>query len=208
MEKPEIGSGSLDTLVEGNCLLINAKIVGQNKDKVQLQFAEKISTSKTEATSDVMSLVSYFNRYDDRFSSGAQRAWAVMDIQAATEDYGIDFTSTGKWYDSQEGTVMDLNILNPVLNNGRVIRLQILETVEPNAYQEANVEKTCKTRGKGGSPITFQGKYIWRNVVPVGAPSLETVIPHTLLEADPVEVKLEAVGQEMVGELESDELGL
>ena len=208
MKKPEINSGSLETLVEGNCLLINAKIVGQNKDKVQLQFAEKISTSKTEATSDVTSLISYFNRYDDRFSSGAQRSWAVMDIQAATEDYGIDFTTTGDWYESQEGTMMDLNILNPVLNNGRMVRLQIVETTEPNPYQEANVEKTCKTRGKGGSPITYKGNYIWRNVYPVGDLSLDAVIPHTLLEADPVEVKIETTNEEMVGELETDNIGL
>ena len=150
-------------------------------------------------------------RYDERFSGGLTYCWMNTDVQAATEDYGVDFTDTGNWYDSEKGREMDLNILNPILN-GRYVRLSIQETTVPNPYQEKNVETTCKTRGKGGEPITSKGNYVWRNVIAVSVPTTESVVKHTLLEADPVEVKLEEqveiTTESMVGEVESNEIGL
>ena len=194
---------TVETLKNGECLLVDARIV--KNGKISLQFAQVI-----RPVNEQMSLVAYSNRYDDSFSTKARRSWLITDPQAATEDYGVDFTDTGKWYEGPKGTMLDLNILNPTLN-GYNVRLAIKETTEPTPYQQENIETSCKTRGKGGDPITHNGEYIFSNVIVVGVKG-EQEVEHTRLEADPVGVAAVQENQvelgSMVGELETSEIGL
>ena len=194
---------TVETLKNGECLLVDARIV--KNGKISLQFAEII-----RPVNEQMSLVAYSNRYDESFSTKARRSWLITDPQAATEDYGVDFTDTGDWYEGPKGTMLDLNILNPTLN-GYNVRLAIKETTEPTPYQQENIETSCKTRGKGGDPITHNGEYIFSNVIVVGIKDGQEV-EHTRLEADPVGVTAVQENQvelgNMVGELETSEIGL
>ena len=211
----ELNTGSLQTLTEGHCLLIDARIIKDGK--ISLHLAERINTgSQPKQDEDQVDMLSHSMRYDESFSSGAQRKWLVTTPQAATEDYGIDFGEMNEnWYEGDRGLQMDLNILDPYsLILKRYFRVQIVETTEPSKYQNENIESTCKTRGKGGDPITYKGDYIWRNTIAVGVPSIDSPVKHVLLESDPVGVKLveqeqvELTTESMVGELESNDIGL
>lgn len=201
----EINTGAVETLKNGECLLVDARIV--KNGAISLQFAEVI-----RPIDEQMSLVAYANRYNEAFSTKARRSWLVTDVQAATEDYGVDFTDTGDWYEGPKGTMLDLNILNPILN-GYNVRLAIKETTEPSPYQQENIETACKTRGKGGDPITHKGEYIFSNVIVVGVKGTQEV-EHTRLEADPVGVQLvegsqvEMTSKSRVNELQSSDIGL
>lgn len=209
----ELNTGSLQTLTEGHCLLIDARIVKDGK--IQLHFAERINTSaQPKQDADQVDMLSHTMRYDESFSSGAQRKWLLTTAEAATEDFGIDFGEMSNgWYDGDKGLQMDLNILDPYsLILKRYFRVQIIETTVPTSYQEQNVETTCKTRGQGGEPITYKGDYVWRNTAAVGVLSIGSPVKHTLLESDPVGSKLEEqveiTTESMVGELESNDIGL
>ena len=87
---------TVETLQNGECLLVDARIV--RNGKISLQFAEII-----RPIDEQMSLVAYSNRYDDSFSTKARRSWLITDPQAATEDYRVDFTDTGDWYEGPKG---------------------------------------------------------------------------------------------------------
>ena len=201
----ETNTGTVETLKNGQCLLVDARVVAN--DKISLQFAEIIRPANEQ-----MSLLAYSNRYDDSFATKARRSWLITDRQAATEDYGIDFSEINEnWYEGPKGTMLDLNILNPVLN-GYKVRLAIKETTEPTAYQQANLETSAKRRGKNGDHILHNGQYIFSNVIVVGIKG-DQEVEHTRLEADPVGVVQESqveltTSNEMVGELQSNEIGL
>jgi hypothetical protein len=211
----ELNTGSLETLTTGKCLLVDARIV--KNGKVSLHFAEVINTgSQPSQDEDQIDLLAHSMRYDESFSGGAQRRWLTTTVQAATEDYGIDFTDMNTdWYNGPKGRQMDLNILNPFnIVQNRYVKVSIQETIVPSKWQADNIETTCKTRGKGGDPITYKGDYIWRNTIAVGVPSIDSPVKHVLLESDPVGVKLveqeqvELTTESMVGELESNDIGL
>jgi|2_EtaG_2_1085320.scaffolds.fasta_scaffold16819_4 hypothetical protein len=201
----ETNTGTVETLENGQCLLVDARVVKDGA--ISLQFAEVIRPADEQ-----MSLLAYSNRYNEAFSTKARRSWLITDVQAATEDYGVDFSEMNEnWYEGQKGTMLDLNILNPVLN-GYNVRLAIKETIEPTPYQQENIETSCKTRGKGGDPITHKGEYIFSNVIVVGVKG-DQEVAHTRLEADPVGVQVEEsqvqlTTESMVDELESNEIGL
>ena len=87
----ELNTGSLETLTTGKCLLVDARIV--KNGKISLHFAEVINTgSQPSQDEDQIDLLAHSMRYDESFSGGAQRRWLTTTVQAATEDYGIDFT--------------------------------------------------------------------------------------------------------------------
>ena len=197
-------TGTVETLKNGECLLVDARVVAN--DKISLQFAEVIRPENEQ-----MSLLAYSNRYDDSFSNKARRSWLITDRQAATEDYGVDFSEMNEnWYDGPKGTMLDLNILNPTLN-GFNVRLAIKETTEPTPWQEQNYETAAKRRGKNGPHMLHNGEYIFSNVIVVGVKDGQEV-KHTRLEADSIDVKESQVelttSNEMVGELQSNEIGL
>lgn len=167
-----INSGSLETLTPGNSLLVQAIQVANGK--IQLEIAERLEGA---AQANPLAV---FNKSDERFSQGgARRAWLTCEPQDASELLGVDLTSgyamgeTGK-------QVKPLNIANPSVD-GNVLRVQITETVEPNAWQMENLETAAKRRGKDGDFITHKGMYIFANgQVCFGEPN------HTFLEADSV----------------------
>ena len=200
----ETNTGTVETLKNGECLLVDARVVAN--DKISLQFAEVIRPENEQ-----MSLLAYSNRYDDSFSNKARRSWLITDRQSATEDYGVDFTdANSNWYEGPKGTMLDLNILNPTLN-GFNVRLAIKETTEPTPWQEQNYETAAKRRGKNGPHMLHNGEYIFSNVIVVGIKG-DQEVKHTRLEADSIDVKESQVelttSNEMVGELQSNEIGL
>lgn len=194
--------GSLETLKPGDVLIVSARKV--NGGKIQLEFAEQINT-----TDRPVSLLAALNRDDDRFSSRARRSWMSVSAAIASEDFGFDFEDTNEsWYVSDKGEVLDVNLLNPTWNDKRV-RLSVQETIVPTTWQQENVETAAKRRGAGGEYITYKGDYIFSNTIVVAT---NDEVQHTYLESDAVKVEIESDGQitteSMVGELESDEIGL
>tara|TARA_R110002020_G_scaffold23468_1_gene78018 strand:- start:612 stop:1178 length:567 start_codon:yes stop_codon:yes gene_type:complete len=168
----QLNSGSLDTLILGQTLLVSARKV--SGDKIHLEFAEIINQQTNT------SVVGEFNRSDVNFSSKARRAWVTAEPVDATDLLGVDFGPTASWRMTDRGEMLDLDILNPTLKGERV-QMLIKETTEPTEYQKANIETTCKRRGKNGDPITHQGAYIFSNTTVVRMSKFKG---HTELVAD------------------------
>ena len=172
-----LNTGKLESLQPNETLLLGARKV--SGDKIHLEFAEIIQTSDRPA-----SILSMLNESDARFSSRARRAWMTAEPQDATKHLGIDFSlNNDKWYMSDKGEVMDLNILNPTINDIRC-RLVITETTEATEWQADNIETSAKRRGRDGDFITQNGNYIFSNTTIVLNDDTPT---HTLLEVDAIE---------------------
>lgn len=173
----------LEGLTSGDTLLVQA-IKTANDSKVQLEFAEKM----TQLEGNSGALLGLLNASDDRFSSGARRAWMTAEINDIGAKLGINCGDDAAWeHNSQLGRdVLPLGIMNPAISNHR-LRVRIAETVIPTDYQKENIEKSAKRKGAEGDFITFEGKYIFSNteVVPMAGDNDPT---HTVLEADSVSV--------------------
>ena len=173
-----MNSGSLSTLEAGNSLLVQARRVSGGK--IQLELAEVVNASEPN-------LVSMFNKSDERFSqSGARRGWMSVEPSDASENLGIDLSDVNPgWTTNDRGhEILPLNILNPKIGKD-VLRLQIVETTEPTAYQASNLETTAKRKGKDGDFITHNGDYIFSSGRFVSG-QVGEVIDHILLTADVV----------------------
>ena len=129
----KLNSGSVETLKPGDCLLVGARKL---ETKIELEFAEKIQTSSNRP----LSAIQLLNASDPRFSSGARRCWQSVEIDNASEIFGVNFGDDGDWYASERGEMMDLNILNPNHKNELFFRLWINETTEPTEWQAENQE--------------------------------------------------------------------
>jgi hypothetical protein len=173
----QLNSGSLDTLILGQTLLVSARKV--SGDKIHLEFAEIINAQTN------VSIVGEFNKSDVNFSSKARRAWVTAEPVDATKLLKVDFGPTAPWRMSDRGEMLDLDILNPAMfddtGKGERVQMLIKETTEPTEYQKANIQTTCKRRGKNGDPITHQGAYIFSNTTMVRASRFDG---HTELIAD------------------------
>ena len=90
--------------------------------------------------------------------------------------------SDDRWYDSEKGEMLDLDILNPTYQEQR-FRVQINETVEGTQWQINNADVAAKRRGKGGDFITNNGEYIYSNGDIVLA-NVGDKVEHTYLTAD------------------------
>ncbi len=168
MEKNQLNSGSLDTLKVGHVLL--TKAYKTSTDKIQLEFAEKVS-----AKDRPVSALTILNSSDVRFSSGAARGWAIAEVLDASKIFNINFGDDGDWYlgeksNGKQCEMMDLNILNPVFEEN-YFRVRIVEATEPTKSQQeyadsmgVDVVKTqAKRAGKGGDYILHGGEHIFRN---------------------------------------------
>ena len=172
----QLNTGKLDGLQQGETLLVAVRKV--SGDKIHLEFAEVVQMGDRPA-----SILSILNESDARFSSRARRAWMTAEPNDATKHLGIDFGLTNdKWYMAEKGEVMDLNILNPTINDTRC-RLVINETTEATDWQADNVETSAKRRGKDGDYITHKGNYIFSNTTIILTDDTPT---HTVLEADEI----------------------
>ena len=123
-----------------------------------------------------------FKKSDDRFASGARRAWLTSEAEDASELLGIDvdFTEDGEW-EEEESTgyeIVPLHILNPTVE-GVPLKVQITETTVPTEWQEENVERAAKKAGRDGDYITHEGNYIFSNTDVV----LNEAV-HTFLQPD------------------------
>jgi len=170
----QLNSGNLNTLIQGQTLIVNARKV--SGDKIHLEFAEITNDRKNT------SVIGEFNKSDVNFTSSARRAWVTAEPVDAKDLLGVDFGPQAEWYMSPKGEIMDLNILNPTIKGERV-QILITETTEPTEWQQANIESSCKKAGKNGPPITHQGGYIFSNTSVVRASKFDG---HTLLEMDKV----------------------
>tara|TARA_R110002051_G_scaffold40946_3_gene84864 strand:- start:375 stop:971 length:597 start_codon:yes stop_codon:yes gene_type:complete len=177
----EYATGTMDTLNPGDTLLVGARKV--NSGKIQLEFAEIVQTSDRP-----VSLLTILNRSDERFATRARRCWVTAEPNDASETFEVNFGDDGDWYMSEKGEVMDLNILNPVINETRM-KLRIVETTTPNKWQEQNLETSAKRRGKEGDYITHKGDYIFSNTMMVLS---NDDVQHILLESDTEAVIVES----------------
>jgi len=175
----QLNTGSLDTLKQGDTLLVDARQV--NGGKVQLEFAEIISTTSTNKGVNLLGLI---NKSDDRFSSNARRAWMTGEPSDIGDAFGIDLGANAAWYASEKGEMLELNVLNPIVQDLRC-RVIVTETITPDEYQEANIEKKAKRKGKEGPFITHNGNYIFSNT-DVQLTNADTKEWHTFLEPDTV----------------------
>jgi hypothetical protein len=164
MSTNTLNSGSLQVLQVNETLLVSArKVAGQ---KIQLEFAEIISKEGSKAVNPL----AVFNKSDDRFSQGggARRAWMTVEPDDASEYLGIDFSAKNKGWklDAMKRSVMMLNVLNPVATIGDeeiALKVEIIETTQPNDYQVDNIETSAKRKGKDGAYCTHNGLYIFAN---------------------------------------------
>lgn len=164
--------GSLDSLKYGETLLVSARKV--KNDKIHLEFAEIVNNQTA------VNVLGLLNKSDDAFSNRARRAWVTAEPADATEYFGIDFGPTADWYMTDKGEMLDLNILNPTMNDVRC-RLMIEETIEGTDWQNENITTSAKRKGKDGDYITHLGAYIFSNTSIVLA---EDTPVHTMLEPD------------------------
>ena len=206
--KNQLDSGSLDTLVPGQCLLVGARKV--KNGKVQLEWAEKINNGVR-----AFSALQLLNASDERFSSGARRAWFPTEITDVEKHLGIDLSERNEaWYVAtntagNDVEIMDLNILNPYTEIEGIkyfFRMQITETTEPTEWQESNVETAAKRAGRDGDFITHNGDYIFSNssIVLLNPEDEEDKITHSFLKPDSRTVSLEKIKEDIEEDFESE----
>ena len=185
----------ISALVPGQCLLVQA-VRTSNPSKIQLEFAEK--TRGLEGDSNA--LLSMLNASDERFTSGARRAWVTAEIADASKMFGINFGDDADWVMDPDVNkeVLPLGIMNPEMS-GFQLRVQIEETLEGTDWQLKNIETAAKRRGKDGDYITHNGKYIFSNTRVV--PLKKGVEPkHVLLQADAATTTIESTDDIIVDE--------
>ena len=204
----QLNSGTLDTLKPNETLLLQARKVANGK--IQLEVAESIQVSDRP-----MNVLGMLNKSDDRFKSNARRTWVTAEPTDATELFSINFGADAEWYmgTSKSGAqveLLDLNVLNPVINNTRC-RILVNETIEPTEWQAENLEKAAKRRGAEGAYITHDSNYIFSNTTLV-LTNEETKEMHTFLKPDSVAMQngenVEVVTTESMVQTPAEEIDL
>lgn len=185
-------------LTPGKCLLVQA-LKTNNPNKVQLEFAEKTQGLENNPNA----LLALLNASDDRFTSGARRAWMTVEIADVAKHFNINVGDDAAWVmdPNLNKEILPLGIMNPTLF-GFKLRVRIEETTEGNEYQLDNIDRAAKRRGKDGDFITHKGKYIFSNTRVVPMKDGENP-QHVLLQAD-VETQTETVS----GDIIQDEVGM
>ena len=188
----------ISDLTPGNCLLVRA-LKTNTDSKIQLEFAEKTQGLEGNANA----LLAMLNASDDRFTSGARRAWMTAEITDASKSFNLNFGDDAEWImdPNLNKEILPLGIMNPSLA-GFDLRVRIEETTEGTDWQLENVDRSAKRKGKDGDFITSEGKYIFSNtrVVPMKAGVNPT---HVTLDAD-VTSQTEEVSNSTV----QDEVGM
>lgn len=165
----------------------------------QLEFAEKIQSRNTDGVTNLLQL---FNADDQRFGSGARRAWLKTTPVQAASLLDINLGDDANWIMNPETgkEELELGILNPTVN-GLDMRIRVTESTVPfSDYQRDNVERAAKRKGKEGDFIFHKGKHIFSNTEVVGCK--QGVSPeHTFLTPDPVAVPQDQIVDETLGGL-------
>lgn len=90
-----------------------------------------------------VNVLAALNKGDSRFQTGnPRRAWFPVTIASLAEQ-GVSSETLSKIEELEYKVKMDLNIENPQVN-GKVLRIQVNESVTPDEFQVANVMKTAK----------------------------------------------------------------
>lgn len=184
-------SGSLDTLVPGQVLAVQARKVANGK--ISIEIGEKI----TESPSSGFNLVKMANKGDDRFTGGgARRAWLTGTPEGLQEMFGVDFNSLTYIVNERGHEIAPLNILSPAISietpagvEQHAICVQVTETTEPNEWQALNLESAAKRRGSDGPICQHKGSAIFANTSVV----LASQRAHKFLEMDPA-VEVAGIG--------------
>ena len=179
----QLDSGSIEDLKVGETLLMNAKKV--NGEKIQLQFAEIVQSTERE-----LSALTVLNKSDDRFSSRARRAWVTAEPVDAARIFDVNFGDDGEWIMTDEGEIIELNILNPMFETTR-FRLLVTETTESSEWQQDNLERAAKRKGKEGPFVMSNGNYIFSNTSTI-LTNEETTDKHDFLIADSTMIEVKA----------------
>lgn len=152
-------NSQLEALMSGETLLVQA-VKTVNPEKVQLEFAEKMANIEDNAGA----LLGMFNASDERFSSGARRAWLTAQIAEVGAILNINCGDDAAWEIDVERNkeILPIGILNPTAKGMR-FRVKVVETTTPTEYQAANAEKAAKRKGAEGEHILHNGEYIFSN---------------------------------------------
>tara|TARA_R110002167_G_scaffold9799_12_gene45283 strand:- start:64 stop:675 length:612 start_codon:yes stop_codon:yes gene_type:complete len=192
----QLDNGSIEDLKVGETLLMNAKKVGG--DKIQLQFAEIVQSTERE-----ISALTVLNKSDDRFSSRARRAWVTAEPSDAGKIFNINFGDDNEnWELTDKGEIMELNILNPMFETTR-FRLLVTETTESSEWQQDNLERAAKRKGKEGPFVMNNGNYIFSNTSTI-LTNEETKDKHDFLIADSTMIEVKA--EDLVENAEEEEI--
>ena len=127
MENNQLNSGSVETLKQGQTLLVSARKVGG--DKVHMEFAEVIPNGKGQ------NILGILNASDERFSANARRAWVTAEPADATKTFGINLGIDAGWEATERGEMLFLNILNPTIDGTRC-RIQIVDAETGEIFDE------------------------------------------------------------------------
>jgi hypothetical protein len=181
-------TAQIANLTQGQTLLVRARKV-KNPDKVQFEFAEKVTATEGNPNA----LLSMLNQSDSRFTSGARRCYETYQIADVARLLNINCGDDAAWVLEPESghEYLELGVLNPKIGEYRM-RIQIRETIVADDYQAVNIDTTAKRKGKEGEFIMHKGQHIFSNTNMV--PLKEGVDPtHTLLIADATAVAKPAV---------------
>jgi hypothetical protein len=153
-------SGELNSLKLGQTLLTRFRKVANGFISVELAEVKEGSSGPSAAF--------IFNKSDSRFTrNSARRAWQNGQASDLEEALGVDLSDNAGWeFDDMGNEILVANILNPVVTfEGQTfpMRVQIVETTEPNDWQASNVETTAKRKGRDGDFIMHNGEYIFTN---------------------------------------------
>ena len=153
-------SGELNSLKLGQTLLTKFRKVANGFVSVELAEVKENSRGPSAAF--------IFNKSDERFTrNSARRAWQSGQPADLEEALGVDLSDNANWeFDDAGNEILQVNILNPVVKfeeSTFLMRVQIVETTEPNDWQAANVQTAAKRKGKDGEYIMHDGEYIFTN---------------------------------------------
>ena len=192
-----LNTGSLESLKHGQTLLTQFRKVSNGFIEVELA---EVKDARGPSAAFI------FNKSDSRFSrNSARRAWQNGQPSDLEQALGVKLGDDAGWEINDNGDeVLKVNILNPKLTfEGKQypMRVQIVETIEPNDWQAENVETAAKRKGKDGDFVMHKGNFIFSNSTIVFSKPQDVY-----LEADTVAIPVKTGPESMLVNVESGEI--
>jgi hypothetical protein len=161
---------TIEGLELGQSLLTQVRGVKNNREnatynKVQIEVAEKVVS--TERNTPQNYLLQALNKSDERFQGGnndrARRGWIVAEPQDFVEMFGSQLGLTQEEVDAIMNIglnqIIPLGHLNPQIG-GKTLRIQVIETTEPDEYEKENLAHRAKQNGRGLYCVTKDKKQL------------------------------------------------
>ena len=158
-------SGSIDTLEEGDSLLLSLQKTKSEAGLVQIRLLE-IDRPDPEQSGDLKLLFQSITRYYD---PKPRHAWIPIGFAELEAFFGIKVSERDKWTTNDKGKEeLELNILNPTFiatfNKGKRLRVQVRESIYPkDEWQAEQANKDAKKNPTTGQKLYHEGKYIFAN---------------------------------------------